>query len=63
MSETIKNEVSSLLKKLPDNCSLEDIQYHLYVLQKVELGMKDLRENRIQSHEKVEELMKKWIDK
>jgi hypothetical protein len=30
-----KQQVESLLHKLPDNCSLEDIQYHLYVLDKV----------------------------
>ena len=33
-----KDEVSSLLEKLPDDASLEDIQYHLYVLEKVKRG-------------------------
>jgi hypothetical protein len=33
---TAKQEVSNLLARLPDDCSLEDVQYHLYVLQKVE---------------------------
>ncbi len=32
---TAKKEVRSLLEKLPDSCSLEDIQYLLYVLEKV----------------------------
>jgi len=32
---TAKQEVESLLNKLPDDCSLEDIQYHLYVIEKV----------------------------
>jgi hypothetical protein len=27
-----KHDVKLQLKKLPDNCSVEDIQYHLYVL-------------------------------
>ncbi len=39
--QTAKQEVSNLLKHLPEDCSLEDIQYHLYVLQKIERGMKD----------------------
>ena len=30
-----KQQVESLLHKLPENCSPEDIQYHLYVLDKV----------------------------
>jgi hypothetical protein len=32
-------EVESLLNKLPDDCSLEDIQYHLYVIEKVRHGL------------------------
>jgi predicted transcriptional regulator of viral defense system len=39
--QTAKQEVSELLARLPENCSLEDIQYHLYVLQKVESGLED----------------------
>ena len=31
---TAKEEVEELLGKLPHDCSLEDIQYHLYVLEK-----------------------------
>ena len=45
--QTIKNEVADLLKRLPDNCTLEDIQYHLYVIQKIERGLNDEEEGRI----------------
>jgi len=34
-----KQQVESLLHNLPENCSLEDIQYHLYVLEKVRRGL------------------------
>ena len=34
-----KQDVESLLSKLPDDCSLEDIQYHLYVIEKVRNGL------------------------
>ena len=34
-----KDEVTALLKKLPDDASFEDIQYHLYVLEKVKRGL------------------------
>lgn len=34
-----KSEVESLLHKLPDDCSLEDIQYHLYVIEKIRRGI------------------------
>ena len=36
---TAKEEVESLLNKLPKDCSLEDIQYHLYVIEKVRHGL------------------------
>ena len=36
---TAKEEVEELLGKLPNDCSLEDIQYHLYVLEKVRKGL------------------------
>ena len=36
---TAQEEVESLLHKLPDSCSIEDIQYHLYVLEKVRNGL------------------------
>ena len=36
---TAKSEVASMLENLPDDASLEDIQYHLYVLEKVKRGV------------------------
>lgn len=36
---TTKETIGSLLSKLPDDCSLEDVQYHLYVLEKVRQGL------------------------
>ena len=45
--QTVKNEVVDLLKRLPDNCTLEDIQYYLYAIQKIERGLKDEEEGRI----------------
>lgn len=61
--QTVKQEVSELLKRLPEDCSLEDIQYHLYVLQKIERGLQDVKEGRIYTQEEVEKLMAKWLEK
>ncbi|GJL53315.1 MAG: hypothetical protein NPIRA02_04470 [Nitrospirales bacterium] len=36
---TAKHAVQFLLEKLPDDCTLEDIQYHLYVVGKVQRGL------------------------
>lgn len=61
--QTAKQEVSELLARLPENCSLEDIQYHLYVLQKVESGLEDSRAGNVHTQEDVEKMMAKWLEK
>ena len=61
--QTTKQEVSNLLNRLPDDCTLEDVQYHLYVLQKIERGLKDVEEGRIYTQEEVEKKMSKWLGK
>jgi hypothetical protein len=60
-SMTAKQEVESLLQKLPDNCSLEDIQYHLYVLEKVRSGLEDARTNGTISQDEAESRLSKWL--
>jgi predicted transcriptional regulator len=61
--QTTKQEVSNLLNRLPDDCTLEDVQYHLYVLQKIEQGLKDVEEGRVYTQEEVEKKMSKWLEK
>lgn len=57
---TGKQQVESLLHKLPDNCSLEDIQYHLYVLEKVQRGL-DAAQSGTLSQEAAEQRLGKWL--
>lgn len=57
--QTAKQEVSDLLNRLPEDCSLEDIQYHLYVFQKIERGLKDAEEGRVYTQEEIEKRMAK----
>lgn len=57
-----KQTVRELLDRLPDDCSLDDVQYHLYVLQSIERGRADAEAGRTISHEDVaRELRKKWL--
>ncbi len=58
-----KEQLRELIERLPDDCTVEDVQYHLYVQQKVERGLKDVRAGRVLSHEEVERQMAKWTDK
>jgi hypothetical protein len=54
---TAKEEVHQLLSRLPDDCSLEDIQYHLYVIEKVRNGLDIAHSQGAVSQEEVEHLV------
>jgi hypothetical protein len=58
---SVKEEVRKMLDQLPDDVSFEDIQYHIYVRQKVQRGLKDVQEGRVLSQEEVERRMARWL--
>ncbi len=53
--QTAKKEVETMLHHLPDESTLEDIQYHLYVLEKIKRGQNDIANGRSCSHEQAKE--------
>jgi hypothetical protein len=58
---TAKEDVEALLSKLPDDCSIEDIQYHLYVIEKVRKGLEAADSQGTISQEEVEQQLGKWL--
>ena len=58
---TAKQDVEALLSKLPDDCSLEDFQYHLYVIEKVRNGLEAAHSQGTVSQEEVERRVGKWL--
>lgn len=57
-----KETVRALLERLPDDCTIEDVLYHLYVLQEVERGRADIAAGRVIPHAQVvDELRRKWL--
>ena len=58
---TAKEEVEELLGKLPNDCSLEDIQYHLYVLEKVRNGIEAAETEGTVPQEEAEAHLSKWL--
>jgi predicted transcriptional regulator len=60
---TAKEEVKALLDKLPDDCSLEDVQYHLYVVEKIHRGMERAEKEGVLSQDEVERKFDKWTSK
>ena len=56
----VKESVIKLVESLPDDCTVEDIQYHLYVRDKVFRGSRAIDEGHVQSHEEVGRRIDQW---
>ena len=58
---TAKAEVQAMLNSLPDETSLEDIQYHLYVLEKIKRGTERAETEGVLTHEQAKQRLGKWL--
>jgi len=58
---TAKQEVAELLAHLPDDSTLEDIQYHLYVLEKIRRGQADIAAGRRYTQEEARQRLSRWL--
>lgn len=50
-----------MLSALPESSSFEDIQYHLYVLEKVKRGLERADTEGTLSHEEAKSRLGKWL--
>jgi hypothetical protein len=60
---TAKQEVEQLLQQLPDNATLEDIQYHVYVLEKIKRGRADIAAGHSHTTEQARVRLGRWLDR
>jgi len=59
---TIKEDIIKLIQELPDDATLEDIQYHLFVKQKLLRAEEQTKEGKTVPHEHImEKARKKWF--
>ena len=57
-----KETVRAVLDRLPDDCSLEDVLYYLYVRQNPEAALADVAAGSLIPHDQVAvELRRKWV--
>jgi hypothetical protein len=56
-----KAEVRAMIEGLPEDASLEDIQYHLYVLEKVKCGIDRAETEGAVTHEDAKARLRKWL--
>ena len=57
----VKKAVLDLVKKLPADCTLEDVQYQLYVRQKIDSSMLAAASGHVTSHDQVKKRLAKWL--
>jgi len=61
MSNITKKDLHDLIERMPEDFSLEDLQYRLFVLQKLENAENQLKHGiKTSSLEEMRELAKKW---
>lgn len=56
-----KEEVRLMLDTLPEDSSYEDIQYHIYVKQKVEQGLEAAENGDLLDQDEIERRMSRWL--
>jgi hypothetical protein len=59
---TPKQVAREILDRLPDDCSLDDIQYHLYVRRMIEEGRQEIRDGRYITQEQIEQDLAQWLE-
>ena len=58
---TSKEKVLEMVSKMPENSTLDDIGYRLYVLEAIELGVAQLDKGEYYSHADAKKELGQWI--
>ena len=58
-----KQTVRDVLKQMPDDCSLEDVQYQLFIRQKLEKSRTAASQGKVVPHEDVKKRLAEWLEK
>jgi len=56
-----KSDVVEMVNALPESSSFEDIQYHLYVLEKIRRGLDRAESEGTISHQDAKVRLKRWL--
>jgi predicted transcriptional regulator len=60
--QTAKQDAVAMIAALPDDVSIEEIQYRLYVLEHIRAGMAELDAGEGIPHDEVRAEFAKWLD-
>lgn len=57
---SVKEKIQRVIQYLPDDCTFEDAQYRLYVMQKVERGFAAADRGEVVSQEDMRKRLAQW---
>ncbi len=57
----VKEKVIEAIQSLPSQFSIDDVVEKLIVLEKIEIGLKQVAEGKVLSTQEAKEKMKKWL--
>jgi 3-deoxy-manno-octulosonate cytidylyltransferase (CMP-KDO synthetase) len=55
-----KQQLTEVVASLPDDCTMDDFWYRLYVRQSIDQGMQAIEDGRVYSHDEMREMVKSW---
>lgn len=58
---TAKAHAETLLQRLPDDCTYDDIHYHLYVIEKIRRGLESADQEGTISQQEMEKRLEQWF--
>jgi predicted transcriptional regulator len=58
---TSKEMAQKVISGLPEQATFDDIQYHLYVLECIERGEKEVEEGNVLTENEVRQRVAKWL--
>jgi hypothetical protein len=58
---SVKNAVIDFIKNLPDDLTVEEIAYKLYLDERINKAQKQMKEGNYLTHEEAKERLKKWL--
>jgi predicted transcriptional regulator len=58
---TTKQLIKRLIDRLPKDATIEDVQYRIYVLQKIQAGEADASAGRLVPHDNVMKDLQRWL--
>lgn len=56
-----KEKLINFIKSLPDNLTVEEITYRLYVNERIIKAQQQIKNGNFLTHEEAKERMKKWL--